>query len=55
VERDHILRALEASNWVISGAAARLGMARTSLVYRMKKLSIHRPAQTLEKRQTGAA
>src|SRR6516165_6750357 len=24
VERDHILRALEASNWVISGAAARL-------------------------------
>jgi formate hydrogenlyase transcriptional activator len=43
VERDHILRALEASNWVISGAAARLGMKRTSLVYRMKKLRIHRP------------
>ncbi|MGB9477299.1 MAG: sigma 54-interacting transcriptional regulator, partial [Candidatus Acidiferrum sp.] len=35
VERDHILRALEASNWVISGAAARLRMKRTSLVYRM--------------------
>jgi formate hydrogenlyase transcriptional activator len=31
VERDHILRALEASHWVISGAAARLGMKRTSL------------------------
>jgi len=45
VERDHILRALEASNWVIggqSGAAARLGMKRTSLVYRMKKLRISR-------------
>jgi formate hydrogenlyase transcriptional activator len=43
VERDHILRALEASNWVISGAAARLGMKRTSLAYRMKKLRIRRP------------
>lgn len=44
VERDHILHALEASNWVISGAAARLGLKRTSLAYRMKKLRIHRPA-----------
>jgi formate hydrogenlyase transcriptional activator len=47
VERDHIIRALEASNWVIggeNGAAARLGMKRTSLAYRMKKLRIHRPA-----------
>jgi formate hydrogenlyase transcriptional activator len=44
VERDHILRALEASSWVISGAAARLGMKRTSLAYRMKKLRIRRPA-----------
>ncbi|MGC2298838.1 MAG: sigma 54-interacting transcriptional regulator [Acidobacteriaceae bacterium] len=43
VERDHILCALEASNWVISGAAARLGMKRTSLAYRMKKLRICRP------------
>jgi formate hydrogenlyase transcriptional activator len=43
VERDHILRALEASDWVISGAAARLGMKRTSLAYRMKKLRIRRP------------
>jgi formate hydrogenlyase transcriptional activator len=46
-ERDHILRALEASNWVIggrNGAAARLGMKRTSLVYRMQKLGIKRPA-----------
>jgi len=45
VEREHILRALAATNWVIggrSGAAARLGMKRTSLVYRMKKLRITR-------------
>src|SRR5215472_5800955 len=53
VERDHILRALEASNWVIggpSGAAARLGMKRTSLAYRMKKLRIRRPAAVPQKR-----
>ena len=51
VERDHILRALEANNWVISGAAARLGMKRTSLAYRMKKLRIRRPAADPEKRR----
>jgi formate hydrogenlyase transcriptional activator len=48
VERDHIVRALEASNWVVggrSGAAERLGMKRTSLVYRMRKLRISRPAR----------
>jgi len=58
VERDHILRALEASNWVIggqSGAAARLGMKRTSLAYRMKKLRIRRPAAIPQKRNVGAA
>src|SRR6201998_2860497 len=58
VERDHILRALEASNWVIgghSGAAARLGMKRTSLVYRMKKLGIRRPAEVAQKRSLSAA
>jgi formate hydrogenlyase transcriptional activator len=46
IERDHILRALDESNWVIggrSGAAERLGMKRTSLVYRMQKLRISRP------------
>ena len=49
VERDHIVRALEASDWVVggrNGAAARLGMKRTSLVYRMQKLRISR-RQTL--------
>jgi formate hydrogenlyase transcriptional activator len=46
VERDHILRALEASDWVVggrNGAAARLGMQRTSLLYKMRKLRIARP------------
>jgi formate hydrogenlyase transcriptional activator len=50
VERDHILNALEASNWVVSGAAARLGMKRTSLAYRMKKLRIRRPDLIPQKR-----
>src|ERR1700723_3099966 len=42
VERDQIVRALEATNWVIGGrkgAEERLAMKRTSLVYRMKKLA----------------
>jgi formate hydrogenlyase transcriptional activator len=46
VERDHIVRALELSNWVVggrTGAAERLGMKRTSLVYKMRKLQITRP------------
>ena len=46
VEREHILRALRASKWVVggrSGAAELLGMKRTSLIYRMHKLGIVRP------------
>ena len=42
-EREHILKAIEESNWVIAGphgAAARLGMARSTLMYRMRKLAI---------------
>ncbi|HTX33767.1 MAG TPA: sigma 54-interacting transcriptional regulator [Bryobacteraceae bacterium] len=52
VERDHILRALDASNWVVggsTGAAQRLGMKRTSLLYRMRKLSIRRPAGSVQR------
>jgi formate hydrogenlyase transcriptional activator len=44
-ERDHILRALRESNWIIggeSGAAARLGMKRTTLNSKMHKLGIVR-------------
>jgi formate hydrogenlyase transcriptional activator len=46
VERDQILQALEASNWVVggpNGAAARLGMQRTTLVYKMQKRRISHP------------
>jgi len=58
VERDHILRALEASDWVIggrNGAAERLGMKRTSLVYRMKRLGISRPGAVSHKDRAAAA
>jgi formate hydrogenlyase transcriptional activator len=47
VERDHIVRALDASKWVVggrNGAAERLGMKRTSLLYRMQRLGIERRA-----------
>jgi formate hydrogenlyase transcriptional activator len=47
-ERDHILRALQDTKWVIggsSGTAARLGMKRTTLISKMKKLGISRPTQ----------
>jgi len=43
VEREHVLRAIRESNWVIggpNGAAARLGMKRTTLAYRIRKLNI---------------
>ncbi|MBZ5542623.1 MAG: sigma 54-interacting transcriptional regulator [Acidobacteriia bacterium] len=42
-EREHILRALRETNWVIggpTGAAARLGLRRTTLQSRIKKLGI---------------
>jgi formate hydrogenlyase transcriptional activator len=45
-ERDHIVRALTETAWVIggpTGAAARLGMKRTTLQSRMRKLGISRP------------
>jgi formate hydrogenlyase transcriptional activator len=45
-ERDHILSALERTGWVIGGpggAAARLGLKRTSLVSTMRRLGIVRP------------
>jgi formate hydrogenlyase transcriptional activator len=48
-QRDHILEAIHQANGVIagcSGAAARLGIARTTLLYRMRKLGIEQ-ARTL--------
>jgi formate hydrogenlyase transcriptional activator len=48
VERELILRVLQETNWVIGGpqgAAARLGLRRTTLLYRMEKFGIpRRPA-----------
>jgi formate hydrogenlyase transcriptional activator len=45
VERAHILRVLQDTNGVIGGqqgAAARLGVPRTTLIYRLEKLGISR-------------
>jgi len=45
VERDHILRVLEETKWTIagpSGAAQKLGMKRTTLQAKMRKLGISR-------------
>ena len=45
LEREHILDALRHSKWVVggsAGAAARLGVKRTTLLYRMEKLGISR-------------
>jgi len=46
-ERAHILKALRESEWIIggpAGAAAKLGMKRTTLQSKMQKLSISRPS-----------
>jgi formate hydrogenlyase transcriptional activator len=43
MEREHVLRALKESNWVTGGpkgAAGKLGMKRTTLAYRIRKLGI---------------
>jgi formate hydrogenlyase transcriptional activator len=45
-ERKHILTVLNDAGWVLSGphgAAVRLGMKRTTLQHRMRKLGIFRP------------
>ena len=47
-ERAHILETLIRTNWVLAGkqgAAQELGMKRSTLQHRMKKLAIIRPAQ----------
>ena len=44
-ERSHILKILEQTRWVVSGpngAAARLGIKRSTLYFRMQKLGISR-------------
>jgi formate hydrogenlyase transcriptional activator len=47
-DRDQILEALTAANWVLGGpggAAERLGLKRTTLLYRMRRHGITRPPQ----------
>jgi formate hydrogenlyase transcriptional activator len=44
-EREHIIQALAATNWVLGGskgAGARLGLARTTLIGKMRRLGISR-------------
>jgi formate hydrogenlyase transcriptional activator len=48
-ERDHIRKTLESTKWVVAGpngAAARLGMKRSTLYFRMQKLGISRSNET---------
>ena len=48
MERRHILSVLDQTQWILSGpngAAARLGMKRPTLQFRMHKLGISRPSQ----------
>jgi len=44
-EREHIIQALTETNWIIGGlkgAAARLGLKRTTLISKMQRLGISR-------------
>jgi len=53
VQREHILRVLRASSWVIEGgrgAAARLGMKPATLRFRMKKFGISRSTDQSQSR-----
>jgi len=50
-ERALILRTLETAGWVIggaTGAAAKLGLKRTTLIAKMKKLGIARPERQID-------
>lgn len=58
VDRGLILHTLEASGWMIGGpegAAAKLGLKRTTLLYKMKKLGINRPVQSSRNRSIPSA
>jgi transcriptional regulator with GAF, ATPase, and Fis domain len=49
IERALIARTLEEVGWVVGGpkgAAAKLGLQRTTLIHKMKKLQISRPLQS---------
>jgi transcriptional regulator with GAF, ATPase, and Fis domain len=49
-ESNHILEALQRTNWVIGGpkgAAERLGLKRTTLISKMRRLGLFRPQNTI--------
>ena len=55
-QRALILKTLHASGWIVGGsrgAAARLGLKRTTLIAKMKKLGISRPGPTTNTGQFG--
>jgi formate hydrogenlyase transcriptional activator len=57
-ERALILRTLDAAGWVIGGrdgAAARLGLKRTTLIYKMQRHGISRPSLDSNLEMTGSS
>jgi len=57
-ERDHIWKTLERTRWVVGGprgAAARLGLKRSTLYFRMQKLGISRPGVEISSFASGTA
>src|SRR6201998_427642 len=56
-QRALILRAIHASGWILAGprgAAARLGLKRTTLISKMRKLGISRPVRQLDSHELNA-
>jgi formate hydrogenlyase transcriptional activator len=57
VERAHIIATLRSTNWVVAGpagAAKRLGLNRSTLLFRMRKLGIERPLDAGEPQEPSA-
>ncbi|OLE47968.1 MAG: hypothetical protein AUG01_08805 [Candidatus Rokubacteria bacterium 13_1_20CM_2_69_58] len=50
-ERSHLLEALSATGWNISRTAARLGISRNTLRYRLEKHGLHREGEALSRRR----
>jgi formate hydrogenlyase transcriptional activator len=57
-ERQHIVKVLNETQWIIGGphgAAAKLGLKRTTLISKMERLGISRPAQSSKDGRSGTA